>query len=157
MHGYKKTMKRYLVLLSIFVLPLLIVELVLFMPKSEVYLSLDFAQQTKGSIVGVNQSTGEGREYMRALLLDRYRLTETYTLPDLPVIHTANRNLYDQYAYEIDLSAGTITLHDVRTSEVGLVCWLGWIGLYLYGVLYGDWLEALWARIWTRRYRTNSK
>ena len=145
---------RYLFIILVVMLG---IELSFFMPKSEVYLSLDFARQTKGSIVGVNQSAGEGREYMRALLLDRYRLTETYTLPDLPVIYTANRNLYDQYAYEIDLSASTITLHDVRTSEVGLVCWLGWIGLYLYGVLYGDWLEALWARIWTRRYRTNSK
>lgn len=143
-------MKRWLHVLLLLLLVTMCVELVLFEPKSAVTARLDTVRETAGSIVGVDLDAGEGREYMRALLLGRYRLVEVCPLPAEGTIQTANGNLYDVYAYEIVMPDGTITLYDVKMSGGAVVLWAGWLMALVAGAAYHDSILC-WLRRRTRR------
>ena len=146
-------MKQWLHVLLIRLLLPICVELVLFQPKRAVIAQLDTMQKTTGSIVGVDLDAGEGREYMRALLLDRYRLTEAYPLPAEGTIQTANSNFYDMYAYRIAMPDGTITLYDVKMSGAAVMLWATWLLMLVSGAAYHD--DFLrWVRRRTRRDKT---
>lgn len=114
----KKRLGRFGVVLLGIIFVHLFCEMVFFIPKSDVLSQLDSAQETKGSIVGINWKTNEIREYNRALLLNRYRLSYVYQISE-DSYWSANDNWYDCYAYEVVLPSGDITLHSVKPTWEG--------------------------------------